>query len=82
MGMTIDEAIRELQSQKRYYQDFWAADANDYVVEMLDVAIDTMRKYQKIEQIVKEWEFDHESMVDSMEKISKEIKNGQNIIKD
>ena len=52
MGMTIDDAIRELQSQKRYYQDFWGADANDYVVEMFDVAIDTMRKYQTMQEVL------------------------------
>lgn len=52
MGMTtIDDAIHELKRQSRYYKDFWGAGADDYVIKMDEIAIDTMRKYQKIEQI-------------------------------
>lgn len=47
------------------------------MIEALQTAKDTMRKYQKIQQIVKEWEFGHESMVDSMEKISEVLEDGK-----
>lgn len=43
--MTIDEAIGELESTK----DYPASDSSD---EALDFAIDIMRKYQKIKEIV------------------------------
>lgn len=45
MGMTIDEHIAQLIRVKHY--------ASPKHYETLDTAIDTMRKYQKIEQIVK-----------------------------
>ena len=46
MGMTIDKTIEFFNGLECYTPQ--AKDARD-------VAIDTMRKYQKIEQIVKEW---------------------------
>ena len=47
MGMPIDEAIGELESTKDYPASDPASD------EALDLAIATMRKYQKIEEIVR-----------------------------
>lgn len=44
MGMTIDERIAQLVRVKHY--------ASPKHYETLDVAIETMRKYQKIEQII------------------------------
>lgn len=44
MGMTIDDAIRQLSMHKFYVL------GNDY--EAVQEAIATMRKYQKIEQII------------------------------
>ena len=67
--MTFDEHIAQLKKLKSFHNGSYGASVR--------VAIDTMRKYQKIEQIVKAWEFDHESMVDSMEKISNVIKEAQ-----
>ena len=55
MGMTIEKTMNELKTQIRYYKDFWGADASDYVVDAFNTAISTMRKYQKIEQIVNEY---------------------------
>ena len=46
MGMKIDEAIKQLET--------YTIPCGRYK-EAYDFAIDTMRKYQKIEQIVKEW---------------------------
>lgn len=49
MGMTIDEIIQELERTK----DYPACDpASD---EALDGAIDTMHKYQKIEEAYKKY---------------------------
>ena len=51
MGMSIDEAIGLLErgSQYNYYDS-----AEDFC-KAYDMAIDTMRKYQKIEQIVSDF---------------------------
>lgn len=46
MEMTIDERIAQLVRVKHY--------ASPRHYETLDVAIETMRKYQKIEQILKD----------------------------
>ena len=47
MGMTIDEAITWLNTDD--YESKGFADATS-------VAIETMRKYQKIQEIMKDWE--------------------------
>lgn len=46
MGMTIDEAIEQIIECKAYKQCDTEKDS-----EAFEVAIDTMRKYQKIEDI-------------------------------
>ena len=46
--MTIDEAITEVQQQKLDYQEFWEEYKNEHI-EALDIAIATMRKYQKLQ---------------------------------
>lgn len=53
MGMTIDEAMNHIK--------YGIIEGNyplprDLGVEACNIAIDTMRKYQKIEQIIKDWE--------------------------
>lgn len=47
MGMTINESISILNGQKDWYE---LNKSN-----AIDVATDTMRKYQKIEEIISEW---------------------------
>ena len=64
--MTIDEAIKQLETYTIPCGKYKAA---------YDLAIDTMRKYQKIEQIVKAW--NDMNSFDSMVQISKVIKDGK-----
>ena len=59
MGMTIDDNVDFLNEAKDFFEDV----ANDpkikesikiyLIIESLEIAISTMRKYQKIEQILK-----------------------------
>ena len=49
--MTIDESIKELIAFKDKSWDGMPE-------EVIDVAIDTMRKYQKIQEIVKQKDYD------------------------
>ena len=51
MGMSIDEATLYMELYKRKL--FNSVSDLDKDIEAYDTAIDTMRKYQKIEQIVK-----------------------------
>lgn len=74
MEMSIDKAISWLLSIAEHEGE--EIQIYDEDVEAIKMGIETMRKYQKIEQIVKEWEFDHESMVDSMEKIGEVVEDG------
>lgn len=66
MGMTIDEHITQLKKLKSFHNGSYGASIN--------YALDTMRKYQKIEQIVKAW--NDMNSFDSMYQISKVVKNG------
>ena len=68
MGMAIDEAIKGVE--KRILPIF----DNDADHKALDMAIETMRKYQKIAEIVKAWN-DNNSF-DSMIQINEVIENG------
>ena len=74
MGMTIDEHIEVLKS---YHNGFtgWAGNLQDSI----DVAVDIMRKYQKIEQIIRSydvaWEFHH--MKPTIDKIREVIEDGK-----
>jgi len=61
MGMSIEKTMNELKTQIRYYKDFWGADASDYVIDAFNTAIDTMHKYQKIQEIYERFQkgYDH-----------------------
>ena len=70
--MTIDEIIDELEESKDYPASDPASE------EALDGAIDIMRKYQKIEQIVDKWNegiYDDEGLTHTevMELVSDEV---------
>lgn len=67
MKMTIDEAITWLNTDD--YESKGFADATS-------VAIDTMRKYEKIQAIVKAW--NDMNSFDSMKQISEVLEDGSN----
>ena len=58
MGMSIDEAMINLHAMQAYYNNdmlvnYVGFDRKDN--ESVDVAIDTMRKYQKVVQVLSDW---------------------------
>ena len=59
MGMTIDDAIQNIEIVKEDYweDDGYGNETKEYQDTMLsfDILIDTAKKYQKIEQIVKQY---------------------------
>ena len=50
--MTIDESLEWLVPRKEHYE---MDDNCQELAQALDLAIETMRKYQKIEQILSDW---------------------------
>ena len=69
MKMSIEERIAQLVRVKHY------ASPSHY--ETLDVAIDTMRKYQKIEELYDYWRGGKcEYTISCMENIGKVLRNG------
>lgn len=79
MGMTIDDATLYMELYKRKL--FNSVSALDKDIEAYDLAIDTMRKYQKIDWITEAWDDDENAMI-LVHKIREVIEDGQNIIKD
>ena len=64
MGMTIDEAIHDTEVMKEYLEC-----RGEIRSEGLGVAIDTMRKYQKIEQILKDIPYGGEATVRRIQEV-------------
>ena len=56
MGMTIDEAIRRIDNHNYIHQR--REPRAIYISEAFKIATSTMRKYQKIEQIIKDHDND------------------------
>lgn len=68
MGMTIDEHIAQLKKLKSFHNGSYGTSIN--------FAIDTMRKYQKIVQIMERTVDDGTSMYDTLQEIEEVIENG------
>jgi hypothetical protein len=71
MGMTLDKAIEHGKEQLEIF--------GGEHKEFIECAIETMRKYKKVEEIVKEWRengMDYDSC-DAMENIERVINNGK-----
>lgn len=88
--MTIDDSERYLRLMlggMKYAVKYWKdkdkeeSDIEQTNVEAVKTTLDTMRKYQKIQEIVKSWEGDTWTdgiSEDCMEKISEVMKDGNN----
>ena len=79
MGMTIDKAIAKIWHCIVSIRD---CVGNKEFVEALELSVETMRKYQKIKNIICKWEdglFDDEGVLDAevLEMISDEVEDGQ-----
>lgn len=61
MEMTIEDAILCLKGIKQYGSDTFTKRSQGDWQNSLDLAIDTIRKYQKIEEIVNNWHHDIEA---------------------
>ena len=70
MGMTIDKAINGVEKRILPIYD------NDADHDALVKAIDTMRKYQKIVQIMERTVDDGTSMYDTLEEIEEVVEDG------
>lgn len=75
MEMTIKESLEWLISRKEHYE---MDDNCQELAQALELAIDTMRKYQKIEQIYKDYCFPTKfvNTFDAMENIGKVLRDG------
>ena len=71
MGMTINEAIKDIELTCEYLKNIGVFDtpANERCKPSLDMAIDTMRKYQKIEQILKDIPYGGEATVRRIQEV-------------
>ena len=69
MGMTIDDVIRYIKDLR---------DARGCGYQQANVAIDAMRKYQKIEQIVKDDWYKPYQNSETLRRISEVIEDGSN----
>lgn len=84
MGMTIADNIDFLNEAKKLFEDI----ANNpsinetvktyFIIESLESAIDTMRKYKKIEQIIMDdWDKGYQHS-ETIQRIKEVMKNGNN----
>ena len=74
MGMTIEESMLYMELYKRKLIDSVSDLEKD--IEAYDVAIDTMRKYQKIEKILKEPCILPEGCYPKLKKIKEVVEDG------
>lgn len=87
MGMTIDDNVDFLNEAKDIFEDI----ANNpkiyetlktyFIIESLETAIETMRKYQRIEEVINRLKNinDHTTSIDLLFEIKEIIENGNTI---
>jgi hypothetical protein len=90
MGMTIDEVIKEMKEEYAVFLEGTGLDNQSRMEEERknnldcnrvctanEITLDILRKYQKIEQIVKVWHQDiHAKDFECMAEIAEVVKNG------
>ena len=78
MGMTIDEHIKTLESYGKGRKGF-TGQPIDFQAS-INFAINTMRKYQKIKEIVERFknQYDHTTGMDLIMEIKEVIEDGKN----
>lgn len=80
MGITIDKSIENLVLLKKLEDSLGniSANTNSVASQSLECAVDTMRKYQKIEQIYQKWnEVNDFSYNQAMREIGEVIEDGK-----
>jgi hypothetical protein len=73
MGMSIDKAIAKIWHCIVSIRD---CTGNKEFVEALELSVDTMRKYQKIVQIMERTVDDGTSMYDTLQEIEEVVEDG------
>ena len=75
MGVSIEKSLEWLISRKEHYE---MDDNCQELAQALELAIETMRKYQNIEQIYQEWnEVNDCSYNQVMQEIGEVLKDGE-----
>ena len=75
MGMTIEETIKVIHKMLAYTDLNVRANLNADMIDACHMAIDTMRKYQKIEQILKDIPYGGDVTVRRIQEV---VENGTN----
>ena len=76
MEMTIDNAIKHIKQARYDFCEYWEETRNDTTIAF-DKAIETMRKYQMIEEIYKNWCYPtYFNATDAMNKLGEVLKDG------
>lgn len=78
MGMSIDEAVNVIHKMLAYTDLSVRANLKADMIDACHMAIDTMRKYQKIEQIMERTVDDGTSMYDTLQEIEEVIEDATN----
>lgn len=76
MGMTIDEYIKRMGDIRSNYDRWSGLGLTPNEAKAFDFAIETMRKYQKIVQIMERTVDDGTSMYDTLQEIEEVIEDG------
>lgn len=72
MGMTIDEAVKVIHKMLAYTDLSVRANLKADMIDACHMAIDTMRKYQKIKRIIKavdDKDIGYSTMMDALHKV-------------
>ena len=77
MGMTIDEAIKRIGDIRKNYDRWSGLGLTPNEAETFKLIVDTMRKYQKIEQILKDIPYGGDATVRRIQEV---VEDGNGVI--